>query len=438
MQPRYFESLYPADTRSTEIEKIVGYIREGQSCQILGLPGVGRSNILGLLSYNKEVRLKHFPKHYKDVHFVMVNFSEVRNRTLFDVMKFLFLSLTTSLREREMMEEYVKIDTLFKDKLAYNDELVLTQGLKDAVDYLAIEKKLTLVFLFDRFDEYIPSATAAFFVNLRSLRDRAKYRFSVVFSLTRPLEESVEPLLLSDFSDFIVGHAIYLSLYDVPSVAFRLHYLEKLLGEKISISEKDELMKLTGGHLRLVKLAAESLLGQKEERPSVETFLLSQKTILSALQGIWRSLTPMEQLQLRSGTSEETESSYLERVGILHNGSLQIALLAGFIQALPQVESEKIVYDSATNTIRKGEVVLSDFLTKAEFRLLRLLLERENEVIERDEIIKHVWQEDRTTEGVTEQAVDQLVFRLRRKIEVDPNNPLHLLTIKGRGIKFTT
>ena len=38
-----------------------------------------------------------------------------------------------------------------------------------------------------------------FFTLLRSLRDRAKYRFSVVFSLDRPLEETVRALLSGRF-----------------------------------------------------------------------------------------------------------------------------------------------------------------------------------------------------------------------------------------------
>ena len=43
----------------------------------------------------------------------------------------------------------------------------------------------------------------------------------------------------------------------------------------------------------------------------------------------------------------------------------------------------------------------------------------------------------KTTEGVTDQALDQLIFRLRKKIEDDPNNPEFIQTIKGRGLKFS-
>jgi len=54
MEPEHFESLYPEETRFEEIEKILNFIKEGNSCQIVSIPGVGRSNVLGFLTYNKK------------------------------------------------------------------------------------------------------------------------------------------------------------------------------------------------------------------------------------------------------------------------------------------------------------------------------------------------------------------------------------------------
>lgn len=436
---KHFESLYPADTRERELSEIVTFIKEGNSCQIIGIPGVGRSSLLGLLSYNREVRLKHFPTKHGFVHFVMVNFSEVRKRPLFDVMKLIFLNLTQSLRERSMVEEYAVVDKLFKDALAYNDELVLTQGIKNAIDYLSLEKKLTLIFLFDRFDEYVPAVTSQFFTNLRSLRDRAKYRFSCIFSLTRPLEDTIEPLLFADFSDFVTGHFVYLSLYDKPSVDFRFDYLEKITGKRLSDTLREKIINLTGGHIRLSKLAAESLLAQEVVPDNIEDFLLSQKTVQSALLTIWQSLSPFDQQILKTQSFAQTQKDeYLIKIGLIsEDAKITILLLEKYIQSSDYLlQDEKITYDPSTNTIHKGESILSDYLTKSEFRLLRHLLQNPERVIDREEIVSVVWQDAKSTAGVSEQAIDQLIFRLRRKIEPNPNNPSHILTVKGRGIKY--
>jgi hypothetical protein len=366
----------------------------------------------------------------------MVNFSEIRSRPLLDVMKFLFLSLLTSLRERARMEDYEVVDRLFKEALSYNDELVLTQGLKNAVEYLGVSQKTTLIFLFDRFEEYVPMLTPEFFVNMRALRDKAKYRFSIIFSLARPLEEMIEPQLFSDFSDFLTGHWLYLPLYDEPSVTFRIGYLEKLIGNHLQEAVKNEMLSLTSGHIRLAKLSTEALLADTFAGKDLTSFLLSKQAIRQALVSIWQSLTPAEQTSLQSGKQSEAES-YLVKVGLFKDGTVQPPLLAAYLPELIGTKQEAIQYDPATHTITKGDLVLSDGLTKAEFRLLAHLLQHPERIIDREEIVSIVWQDEKSTAGVTEQAIDQLVFRLRRKIETDPNNPTHLQTIKGRGIKFT-
>ena len=100
--------------------------------------------------------------------------------------------------------------------------------------------------------------------------------------------------------------------------------------------------------------------------------------------------------------------------------------------------AQQLTFDYVLNEIKKGEVIISDTLTSSEFRLLKFLLENPDRLLQRDEIIESVWQDTKSQEGVTDQALDQLIFRLRKKIEDDPNNPNHLQTVKGRGIRFVS
>src|SRR3989344_5450910 len=119
---------------------------------------------------------------------------------------------------------------------------------------------------------------------------------------------------------------------------------------------------------------------------------------------------------------------------------ITIPLFVSFVSTIvpSHKTSEKIFYDEATNMIKKGDITLSDTLTAAEFRMLRHFLLQQDRVIDREEIINVVWKDAKSTAGVTDQAIDQLIFRLRKKIEENPNNPAHLLTVKGRGFKFVT
>ena len=74
-------------------------------------------------------------------------------------------------------------------------------------------------------------------------------------------------------------------------------------------------------------------------------------------------------------------------------------------------------------------------LSTLEFRLLYYLASRPNRVFTRDQLLDAVWGTDRF---VTPRSVDVYVRRLREKIEPDPENPLHLKTVRGAGYLFET
>jgi hypothetical protein len=72
-------------------------------------------------------------------------------------------------------------------------------------------------------------------------------------------------------------------------------------------------------------------------------------------------------------------------------------------------------------------------LTPLEYDLLRYLYRHAGEVKSKEDVYDAVYQ---TTEGVTDQAMDSLVSRLRSKIEVDSKRPTYLLTLRGRGYRL--
>jgi DNA-binding winged helix-turn-helix (wHTH) protein len=437
MDNSHFESLYPDTTRFAEIEKILNFIKEGSSCQVVSVPGAGRSNLLGFLAYNRSLRIKHLGDNQTKYHFVYLNFSEIKKKPLIEAVKFIFLGLVDSLRDRQMDEDYNRTNQIFKDSLELKDELVLFQGLKKAVDFLALEKNLTIVFLFDRFEDYISVVDSEFFANLRVLRNRAKYQFSVIFSLNRPLEDTLEATLMSDFYEFVAGKVVYLPIYDQPGVDFRISYLEKITGKKIDKKLLGEVLELTGGHSNLIRLSIESLLATNQQfanKLALRKFLLEQKPVRSALFGIWNSLTPSEQNFL-SGDGK-IEEEYLDNVGLVKDGFLTISLLYDYLKEKSAEPKQTEFAFNEAGEILQGEVVLSDKLTSLEYRLLTFLLQNQGKIINKEGVINAVWQEGKTTLGVTDQALDQLIFRLRKKIEENPNSPVHIQTVKGRGFKF--
>jgi pSer/pThr/pTyr-binding forkhead associated (FHA) protein len=75
-------------------------------------------------------------------------------------------------------------------------------------------------------------------------------------------------------------------------------------------------------------------------------------------------------------------------------------------------------------------------LAPKEFALLVYLYEHTGEVCSKDDIGSAVWPEYQ--EGVYDYQIENLVRRLRSKLEPDPANPQLLLTMRGLGYKLIT
>jgi two-component system, OmpR family, response regulator RegX3 len=72
-------------------------------------------------------------------------------------------------------------------------------------------------------------------------------------------------------------------------------------------------------------------------------------------------------------------------------------------------------------------------LPPKEFQLLELLLRRQGRLLTRDFLIEEVWGRDYVGDTKT---LDVHVKRIRQKVERDPHEPSHLVTVRGLGYKF--
>jgi DNA-binding response OmpR family regulator len=109
----------------------------------------------------------------------------------------------------------------------------------------------------------------------------------------------------------------------------------------------------------------------------------------------------------------------------LRRSSNDVSIIAG------RYTFRDVVVDFAGSAvIRKG---VSIPLTSSELAILRLLVERKNEVVSREQIMNTVWGYESYPES---RAVDMHILNLRHKLEADPQKPRHILTVHGLGYKF--
>jgi len=91
--------------------------------------------------------------------------------------------------------------------------------------------------------------------------------------------------------------------------------------------------------------------------------------------------------------------------------------------------------DTAAKRVFIGGHEMIPPLSVAQYTLLELLLDHKGKVVSRDEIVTAVWAEEESL-GVSEQAIDALVRRLRERIAaVDPDHD-YVVTVRGHGFRL--
>jgi DNA-binding response OmpR family regulator len=104
----------------------------------------------------------------------------------------------------------------------------------------------------------------------------------------------------------------------------------------------------------------------------------------------------------------------------------------GGVAGAPAVDRfGEVEIDRAARTVtRRGEPVS---LAPREFDLLLALFDRNGGVISRQELLRELWGH---RAAVLTRTVDIHVAELRRKLEDDPANPQHILTVWKKGYRL--
>jgi DNA-binding response OmpR family regulator len=95
------------------------------------------------------------------------------------------------------------------------------------------------------------------------------------------------------------------------------------------------------------------------------------------------------------------------------------------------VRFDDVIVNFTTMEAQKGSRIVA--MTAQEFKVLRFFAKFPGRVISREELLNEVWGYQNYPSTRT---VDNHILRLRQKLENDPANPTHFLTVHGAGYKF--
>ncbi len=152
----------------------------------------------------------------------------------------------------------------------------------------------------------------------------------------------------------------------------------------------------------------------------------------------------LEDLGSKNGT--HLNGTRIEEPVMLQDGDIvQIALALKLIfvgtestiplKSADQLGIGRLRMDARAHRVWIGPREIDPPLSPSQYRLLELIYRNPDRVVGRDEIIEHVWPESEG-EGVSEQAIDALVRRLRERLaELDPEHS-YVQTIRGHGFRL--
>jgi DNA-binding response OmpR family regulator len=95
------------------------------------------------------------------------------------------------------------------------------------------------------------------------------------------------------------------------------------------------------------------------------------------------------------------------------------------------VRAAALEVDPGTREVRRDGSLVE--LTATEFDVLWCLIEASNRALTREEVLAAVWGPGH---HVTLRTIDNFILQLRSKLEADPADPRHLVTVRGVGYRF--
>jgi len=155
----------------------------------------------------------------------------------------------------------------------------------------------------------------------------------------------------------------------------------------------------------------------------------------------------LEDLVSKNGTY--CNSQRIDESIFLQDGDMvQVALVQSFvylssdatmplegIKILPRQRLGRLYLDMRSRRVWIGDSEVLPPLSAPQFRLLQLLYDQQNKVVSRQDLVVTVWGDEESA-GVSEQALDALVRRVRERLSsFDPEHN-YIVTVRGHGLRM--
>ena len=397
----------PTWFRAAETAYTLKRIEHNDSYLLVSLPGIGKTFFLRLLQHRLTKQKNIVP--------ILVDLNSIRE-------------VTTESVYQCMLDG---VNETFSN-IAYTNFEEFSKASKN--------KRKQYVFLIDRFEKAVTTLPATFFDSLRAFIVDSDRHITFITSLSQELPVLRHHHDIDQFYTMVSPFTEYLRPFTSEESSYYITQKTEERNMRLTPDQITTLYKITGGHNRLIDAyiyyltSVESKTFEKslENAAHNESVLFQCQRILNILTDHQRQALSRLVVKLKLSERDNVYLEQLKRFGVLndHNEVFSLRLRDYILE-----QHADLFLDEVTGEVYKKGQRIDDYFTPNEYKFFRHMYEHQGRVIEREEIAEAVWGV-KQKQGVSDEAIDQLVSRLREKIELDKNNPKHLNTIRGRGFQL--
>lgn len=445
---------YSPSYRAVETRQVMDWIRAGQCGCIVGLRGSGKSNFIRFL-LRADTQQYYLGREQADFTFVLVNLLSLTERSEWGVYEMLLNNLLAQLLPPNITDEMIlEMKTLHREMIRDRDVLTAERAVERCMALLCRQPTRQLVLLFDEFDAVFRDLPASLFRCLRAMRDSHKDQVSYLVAAMHDLADLRDDLAeeVDQFYRLVSRNTCWLGPYNETDARQMSDYLASR--RALALNEKDaaHLFELSGGYASLLKTLLSLLwngdhpdglaeLAAALATPSRRPFG-KESALERECQKLWGSLSENEKAALCSFSNSDplddrAVNHLIERGLLRRSGSnaqtIFSPLLAAFVreQAPPPCKGTHVSHSPQVVQLDGQRI---ERLTELEFELLFYLYEHRGRVCTKNDLIDHVYRQQ--YDSASDEMLQALILRLRKKIEPDFRRPRYIVTVKGQGYKF--
>jgi len=376
--------MTPTDTqrditfRYEEIKEILSKVRAGDSCSVVGIGSVGKSNLLRHL-LRPETQKHHLGDLARELKLVLVD----PNNMLDSLPLLTGQQVLSSWAGYEIMthrlykafypftgftEEDKKTFQYAYDQLHNGQNPLIPHiGLRylEAVLEILLSQPepagshRRITFVFDEFEDMLANLPEKFFQTLRGIRDDYKYRLTYIIFTRRSIPQIIAQngynhLALEPFVELFTGNTLYLGPYSDADAKAMLDRLSARKNVTYPPSFRNFLLRVSGNHAGLLRasfdLAGQIAFGTPESEAL--RFLANSEPIQSECQIIWDSLPEIEQATLKELVGQPSASGKDQTVVALLREKYLLTGEADNLQIVPILFREFVRHQTRTDQNR--------------------------------------------------------------------------------------